>query len=123
MRVYLVIIDETEEAARALRFAFRRAMKTGGAVHILALVPRETFNAFGTGLGLARGLQSAPFEHQEGLDRDGLHDHDRMAHGRQRSEMREPYREAGENPGEVAGDDQRQQAARRAGSLVDEQHC
>ena len=48
MRVYLVIIDETEEAARALRFAFRRAMKTGGAVHILALVPRETFNAFGT---------------------------------------------------------------------------
>ncbi|GGD93832.1 universal stress protein [Tsuneonella deserti] len=47
MRVYLVIIDETEEAARALRFASRRAMKTGGAVHILALVPRESFNAFG----------------------------------------------------------------------------
>ena len=47
MRVYLVIMDETEEAVRALRFASRRAMKTGGAVHILALVPRENFNAFG----------------------------------------------------------------------------
>ncbi|MFA9201705.1 MAG: universal stress protein [Cypionkella sp.] len=46
MRVYLVIMDETDEAARALRFASRRAMKTGGAVHILALVPRESFNAF-----------------------------------------------------------------------------
>ncbi|QDM40071.1 MULTISPECIES: universal stress protein [Bacteria] len=47
MRVYLVIMDETEEAVRALRFASRRATKTGGAVHILALVPRESFNAFG----------------------------------------------------------------------------
>lgn len=47
MRVYLVIMDETTEALRALRFASRRAMKTGGAVHILALVPRENFNAFG----------------------------------------------------------------------------
>jgi hypothetical protein len=47
MRVYLVIMDETEEAVRALRFASRRAMKTGGSVHILALVPRESFNAFG----------------------------------------------------------------------------
>ena len=37
----------TEEAVRALRFASRRAMKTGGSVHILALVPREGFNAFG----------------------------------------------------------------------------
>ncbi|MXO73811.1 universal stress protein [Altererythrobacter aerius] len=47
MRVYLVIMDETDEARRALRFASRRAMKTGGTVHILALVPRENFNAFG----------------------------------------------------------------------------
>ncbi len=60
MRVYLVIMDETEEAVRALRFASRRAMKTGGAVHILALVPRESFNAFG-------GVQ-ATIE-QEALDR------------------------------------------------------
>ena len=47
MRVYLVVMDESDEARRALRFASRRAMKTGGAVHILALVPRENFNAFG----------------------------------------------------------------------------
>lgn len=47
MRVYLVIMDETDEAAIALRFAARRADKTGGAVHILALIPRQEFVAFG----------------------------------------------------------------------------
>lgn len=47
MRVYLVIIDETEESHVALRFASRRAAKTGGVVHILALVPRQAFSAFG----------------------------------------------------------------------------
>jgi nucleotide-binding universal stress UspA family protein len=47
MRVYLVIIDETAEAAKALRFASRRAMKTGGSVHILAIVQKQNFNAFG----------------------------------------------------------------------------
>lgn len=47
MRVYLVIVDETPEAQTALRFAARRAAKTGGAVHLLALVPRQAFNAFG----------------------------------------------------------------------------
>lgn len=46
-RVYLVIMDETEEARLALRFAARRAVRTGGAVHILALVPRQEFVAFG----------------------------------------------------------------------------
>ncbi len=47
MRIYLVVMDETEEAKQALRFASLRAMKTGGSVHILALVPQQTFNAFG----------------------------------------------------------------------------
>jgi len=46
MRVYLVIIDDTEEALVALRFASRRAAKTDGAVHLLALVPQQDFNAF-----------------------------------------------------------------------------
>lgn len=46
-RVYLVIMDETEESKRALRFAARRAVRTGGAVHIVALVPRQEFVAFG----------------------------------------------------------------------------
>lgn len=45
MRVYLVIMDETEEARLALRFATRRADKTGGMVHLLALLPRQPFHA------------------------------------------------------------------------------
>lgn len=47
MRVYLVIMDETEEAATALRFAASRALRTSGQVHLLALVPRQQFVAFG----------------------------------------------------------------------------
>ncbi len=46
-RIYLVIMDETDEAKGALRFASRRAVRTGGTVHILALVPRQQFVAFG----------------------------------------------------------------------------
>ena len=47
MRTYLVVIDETEEASIALRFASRRAMKTNGALHILAIVKSEEFVAWG----------------------------------------------------------------------------
>src|SRR5579871_6218249 len=46
MRVYLVIIDESEEALTALRFAARRAAKTEGFVHLLAVVAPQPFNAF-----------------------------------------------------------------------------
>lgn len=46
MRVYLVIVDETEESLVALRYAARRASKVNGAVHLLALVPSQAFNAF-----------------------------------------------------------------------------
>jgi nucleotide-binding universal stress UspA family protein len=46
MRVYLVIVDETDEALVALQFASRRAAKTGGALHLLALVPPQEFSAF-----------------------------------------------------------------------------
>ena len=46
MRVYLVIMDETEEALVALQFAARRAAKTEGVLHLLALVPPQPFNAF-----------------------------------------------------------------------------
>ncbi len=42
MRVYLVAMDESEEAAKALRFASRRAQAPVGTVHILALVTRKT---------------------------------------------------------------------------------
>jgi len=47
MRTFLVIIDETEEASAALRYAARRAVAVGGAVHLLALVPQQNFSAFG----------------------------------------------------------------------------
>jgi len=47
MRTYLVVIDETDEARLALRFASRRAAKTGGTVHILALVEQADFVAWG----------------------------------------------------------------------------
>ncbi len=47
LRKYLAVIDETDEARIALRFAMRRAAKTGGVVHILALVPKEDFVAWG----------------------------------------------------------------------------
>lgn len=48
MRVYLVIMDETPEAQVALRFAAQRAQRTGGSVHIVAVVSRQPFVAFGS---------------------------------------------------------------------------
>ena len=47
MRTYLVIVDETDEVKTALRFASRRAAKTGGELQLLAIVPRQAFVAFG----------------------------------------------------------------------------
>lgn len=47
MRVFLVIIDETDEARSALRFAARRAGAVDGGVHVLALVPQQNISAFG----------------------------------------------------------------------------
>ena len=47
LRTYLVVIDESDEARIALRFAARRAAKTGGAVEILALVAKPEFVQWG----------------------------------------------------------------------------
>jgi len=47
MRVYLVVVDDTEEAEIALRFAARRAAKTGGGVEILTISEPEEFVAWG----------------------------------------------------------------------------
>jgi len=47
MRAYLVVIDETREAQAALRFAARRAARTGGSVEILALIPQQEFVQWG----------------------------------------------------------------------------
>ncbi len=46
-RTYLVVIDETDEARVALRFAARRAAKTGGALHILTFIQKPDFVAWG----------------------------------------------------------------------------
>src|SRR5690606_30799905 len=48
MRIYLVIIDNSDEARVAMRFAARRAVDTGGSVHLLSIVPRQAFSAFGS---------------------------------------------------------------------------
>ncbi|MDT9597974.1 universal stress protein [Sphingosinicella rhizophila] len=47
MRAYLVVIDETEEARAALRWAARRAARTGGQIEILALIPPAEFVQWG----------------------------------------------------------------------------
>lgn len=47
MRSYLVIMDETEEALVALRWAARRAARTGSAILLLALIPPQEFLQWG----------------------------------------------------------------------------
>ena len=47
MRTYLVVIDDSPEANLALRFAARRAARTGGGVAVLAIIPPQDFVAFG----------------------------------------------------------------------------
>ncbi len=47
MRSYLVVMDETEEAHTALRYAARRAARTGGAVELLALIEPQEFVQWG----------------------------------------------------------------------------
>ncbi len=47
MRTYLVVVDDSPEAENALRFAARRAVRTGGGVEILALVEPAEFVQWG----------------------------------------------------------------------------
>ena len=56
-RTYLVVIDDSPEARVALRFAARRAAKTGGAVDVLASVEPQDFVQWG-------GVQAAIEEEQ-----------------------------------------------------------
>jgi hypothetical protein len=64
MRTYLVVIDDSIEAGIALRFAARRAVKTGGGVEILSLVPTPEFMAFG---GVQATIEEEAMLHAEGL--------------------------------------------------------
>jgi nucleotide-binding universal stress UspA family protein len=56
-RIYLVIVDDSEEARVALRFAARRAAKTGGKVEVLAVIEPQDFVQWG-------GVQAAIEEEQ-----------------------------------------------------------
>ena len=64
MRTYLVVVDETPESSVALRFAARRAVKTGGGVEILALVEPIEFTPFG---GVQATIEEEARLHAEGL--------------------------------------------------------
>jgi len=64
MRIYLVVIDDSPEAEIALRFAARRAVKTGGGVEILTLIPPQEFIAFG---GVQATIEEEALLHAEGL--------------------------------------------------------
>ena len=64
MRTYLVVIDDTPEAGIALRFAARRAVKTGGSVEILSLVEPQEFIAFA---GVQATIEEEALQHAEGL--------------------------------------------------------
>lgn len=64
MRTYLVVIDETPEAEVALRFAARRAAKTGGTVQILALIPPIEFVGMS---GVQATMEEEARQHAEAL--------------------------------------------------------
>ncbi|MEO7277460.1 MAG: universal stress protein [Sphingomicrobium sp.] len=56
-RTYLVVVDDSEEARVALRFAARRAAKTNGRIEVLGIVEPQDFVQFG-------GVQQAMAEEQ-----------------------------------------------------------
>ena len=64
MRMYLVVIDDSAEAEAALRFAARRAVKTGGGVEILAMIAPQEFIAFG---GVQATIEEEARLHAEGV--------------------------------------------------------
>ena len=57
-RIYLVVVDASPEARVALRFAARRAAKTGGGIEVLGVVEPQDFVQFG-------GVQAAIQEEQK----------------------------------------------------------
>lgn len=69
MRTYLVVIDETEEAETALRFAARRAAKTGGGVEALVIIPPDSFITFG---GVQEAMQQDAIQHAEEVVARGI---------------------------------------------------
>lgn len=64
MRTYLVVVDGSPEAEIALRFAARRAVKTGGGVLILALIPQPDFVQWG---GVQATIEEEARQHAEAV--------------------------------------------------------
>ncbi len=64
MRIYLVVVDDSPEAEVALRFAARRAVKTGGGVEILSILPPQEFIAFG---GVQATIEEEERQHAEAI--------------------------------------------------------
>ena len=54
MRKFLVVVDETPECMNAMRFAARRAQKTGGGVVMLYVITPDDFQHF---LGVAEVMR------------------------------------------------------------------
>jgi nucleotide-binding universal stress UspA family protein len=63
-RTYLVVVDDSDEARVALRFAARRAAKTKGRVEVLGIVEPQDFVQFG-------GVQAA-IEQEQRLRIEGV---------------------------------------------------
>lgn len=63
-RTYLVVVDDSDEARVALRFAARRASKTSGRVEVLGIVEPQDFVQFG-------GVQAA-IEQEQRLRIEGV---------------------------------------------------
>ncbi|KFL46358.1 universal stress protein UspA [Sphingobium sp. ba1] len=64
VRAYLVVVDESPAAETALRFAARRAAKTGGTVRILALIPPAEFVQWG---GVQATMEDEALQRAEAL--------------------------------------------------------
>lgn len=64
MRTYLVVVDDSPEANLALRFAARRAARTGGGVMVLAIIPPQDFVAFG---GVQATIEAEARDHADEL--------------------------------------------------------
>jgi nucleotide-binding universal stress UspA family protein len=64
MRIYLVVVDDSPEAEVALRFAARRAVKTGGGVEILSIMAPQEFIAFG---GVQATIEAEARQHAEAI--------------------------------------------------------
>lgn len=62
MRKFLVVVDETPECAQAMRFAARRAQKTGGGVTLLYVIRPEEFQHW---MGVAEVMRAEAREAAE----------------------------------------------------------